>query len=349
METSLHNTLTPAMSNHSFDVIPFEANDGFKCNLWRLKHNHSKHRGPVVLVHGAGVSANIFNPPNEINLLDMLSDAGYDVFLENWRASTELSANKWDLDLAAKNDHPAAVQKVCEVSGSENCKAIIHCQGSTSFMISAVLGLLPQVKTIVTNAVSLHPVVPLWSRFKLNVLLEGIKHITDYLNPQWGDKSPDLRSRIFKALVLATHFEEDTKVGKFVSFTYGAGFPALWELNNLSFETKEWIRNQFGPVPVTFFQHIRKGVNNGSLVSVDGKVDYAAVLPSTVARIIFFAGRLNKCFKSESQEKSFAYFNDLRPGYHKLYLFDTYSHLDIFFGKNAHKDIFPIMIDELNA
>ena len=39
-------------------------------------------------------------------------------------------------------------------------KAVIHCQGSTSFTMSAVAGLVPEVKTIVTNAVSLHPVVP---------------------------------------------------------------------------------------------------------------------------------------------------------------------------------------------
>jgi hypothetical protein len=337
------------MSNHTFDIIPFKAYDGFNCNLWRLKHNGSKQRGPLMLVHGAGVRANIFNPPNEVNLLDMLAEAGYDVYLENWRASTEFQANKWDLDVVAKNDHPAAIEKVCEVSGSDKCKAIIHCQGSTSFMISAVEGLVPQVTTIVTNAVSLHPVVPSWSRVKLDVILEMAGLITDYINPRWGDDAPDFRSKLFKALVLSTHFEKDTTVGKFVSFTYGAGFPALWELENLSNKTKEWIRDEFGPVPIHFFRHIRKGVHNGSLVSVDGSKHYADAKPATDARFVFFAGKLNKCFKSNSQVNSFEYFNNLKPDYHKLHVFETYSHLDIFLGKNAHKDIFPVMIDELNS
>jgi len=337
------------MSNHTFDIIPFKAYDGFNCNLWRLKHNGSKQRGPLMLVHGAGVRANIFNPPNEVNLLDMLAEAGYDVYLENWRASTEFQANKWDLDVVAKNDHPAAIEKVCEVSGSDKCKAIIHCQGSTSFMISAVEGLVPQVTTIVTNAVSLHPVVPSWSRVKLDIILEMAGLITDYINPRWGDDAPDFRSKLFKALVLSTHFEKDTTVGKFVSFTYGAGFPALWELENLSNKTKEWIRDEFGPVPIHFFRHIRKGVHNGSLVSVDGSKHYADAKPATDARFVFFAGKLNKCFKSNSQVNSFEYFNNLKPDYHKLHVFETYSHLDIFLGKNAHKDIFPVMIDELNS
>jgi hypothetical protein len=335
------------MANHTFDTIPFTTADGFECNLWRLQHNKSKHRGPVLLVHGAGVRANIFNPPNEINLLDMLADAGYDVFLENWRASTEFGPNKWNLDVVAQNDHPAAVQKVCEISGSKTCKAIIHCQGSTSFMISALEGLVPQVTTIVSNAVSLHPVVPNWSKVKLDVILEMASLITDYVNPKWGDDAPDFKSKFFKALVLATHFENDTTVGKFVSFTYGAGFPALWELENLTDATKDWIRGEFGPVPISFFRHIRKGVHHGSLVSLDGLKHYADN-PKTDARFVFFAGRLNRCFKSDSQQNSFDYFNERRPGFHKLYLYDTYSHLDIFLGKNAHNDIFPTMIAELN-
>lgn len=337
------------MSGHEFDIIPFKAFDGFECNLWRLKHDRPKHRGPVLLVHGAGVRANIFNPPNEVNLLDMLADAGYDVFLENWRASTEFAANHWDLDAVANYDHPAAVKKVCALTGAETIKAIIHCQGSTSFMISAVEGLVPQVKTIVTNAVSLHPVVPGWSVFKLNVVLKLITPITDYLNPRWGDDAPDWRSKLFRALVLATHHEDDTRVGKFVSFTYGSGFPALWELENLSDETKEWIRNEFGPVPISFFRHIRKGVNHGSLVSVDGRRNYADQPPATDARFVFFAGKLNKCFCSDSQVSTFHYFDQLKPGFHKLYVFEKYSHLDIFLGKNAHQDIFPTMIEELNT
>ena len=55
-------------------------------------------------------------------------------------------------------------------TGEEHLKAVVHCQGSTSFMMSAVAGLLPQVTTIVSNAVSLHPVVPSFSEFKLRYI-----------------------------------------------------------------------------------------------------------------------------------------------------------------------------------
>lgn len=302
-----------------------------------------------MLVHGAGVRANIFNPPNERNLLGALAEAGYDVWLENWRGSIECQTNEWDLDAAAENDHPAAVSEVCRITRSENIKAIIHCQGSTSFMISAVKGLVPQVSTILTNAVSLHPVVPNFSEFKLNFIVPLVRPLTPYINPRWGDDAPDLKSKFFRALVKLTHWEQDTTVGKFVSFTYGSGFPALWELYNLTDTTKEWIRNEFGNVPLTFFNHIKKCVKAGVLVSRDGAFNYTSFKPKTDARFIFFAGRKNKCFKSTSQENSFNYFNSFRSDFHRLYLYDNYSHLDIFLGKNSFDEIFPAMIKELNT
>ncbi|NEU09160.1 esterase [Flavihumibacter sp. R14] len=336
------------MPDHSFDVFPFKALDGFNCNLWRLKGDHRKDKGVVMLVHGAGVRSNIFNPPNRKNLLNILAGAGYDVWLENWRGSTECRKNEWNLDQVAINDHPAAVQEICRITGVEEMNAIIHCQGSTSFMISAVQGLVPQVKTVISNAVSLHPVVPEFSAFKLNYIVPIVKPITKYLNPQWADDAPDLKAKAFRTLVRLTHHEEDTDVGKFVSFTYGTGFPALWELANLNTDTKEWIRNEFGNVPLSFFDHIKKCVKKGALVSANGKIDYTSFIPRTDARFVFLTGKLNKCFCSRSQENTFRYFDKLRPGYHHLYKFNNYSHLDIFLGKNAINDIFPTILEELN-
>jgi hypothetical protein len=331
-----------------FEIVPFAALDGFPLNCWRYRHS-SRTKGPVLLVHGAGVRANLFYPPNQTNLVKMLAEAGYDVWLENWRASIEFPKNEWDLDQAGRYDHPAAVQKVCEVTGAETIQAIIHCQGSTSFMISVVLGLVPQVKTIITNAVSLHPHVPGFSRLKLKWMVPLVKLITPYINPHWGKVAPHFTAKLFRAFVKLTHWENDTTVGKFVSFTYGTGWPALWELANLSEPTKHWIQEEFGHVPLHFFGHIRKGVERGALAplaSTSGT--YADQPPQTDARLVFFAGRLNKCFVWQSQQASFEYFDQRQPGKHKLYVLDKYSHLDVFLGKDAHRDVFPTMIRELD-
>ncbi len=337
------------MTNHSFEVYPFRAYDGFGCNLWRLKNDAVPTRGPVLLVHGAGVSSNIFNPPQSPNLLDLLARAGYDVWLENWRGSTAFAPNAWDLDIVAENDHPVAVREVCRLTGATTLKAIIHCQGSTSFMISACRGYLPQVDTILSNAVSLHPVVPAFSVFKLDYLLPMLRPFTGYLNPHWAVEAPTWTARAIRALVMLSHREADTPVGKMVSFTYGAGHPALWELDNLAEETRTWITGEFGPVPLSFFTHIRRCVRAGVLVSRDGSRDYGQQAGNCPARLVFFTGRRNKCFLPDSQERSYDFFEKLRPGFHRLYAYADYSHLDIFFGRNSAEDIFPTMVKELNS
>src|SRR5687768_12405640 len=132
-----------AIKNFDFEVVPFTAGDGFLCNLIHIISGKNPSLGPILLVHGAGVSASIFLAPVKQNVVESLLEAGYDVWLENWRASIDFAPNEWTLDQAALYDHPEAVKTVLAKTGAENLKAIIHCQGSTSFMMSVVLGLVP--------------------------------------------------------------------------------------------------------------------------------------------------------------------------------------------------------------
>lgn len=333
-------------------VLPFTAGDGFECNVINVKSEKPPTKGPVLLVHGAGVRANLFRAPVETTFVDYLIDNGYDVWMENWRASIDLPPNHWTLDQAAAYDHPGAVKIVARETGADDIKAVIHCQGSCSFTMSAMAGLLPQVKTIVTNAVSLHPVVPSFSKTKLNIAVPMIGLITDYLNPRWGLEAPTLAAKMISLLVRLTHHECDNEVCKQVSFTYGTGFPALWRHENLNDETHEWLKQEFAEVPVTFFRQMAKCVRKGNMISVEGKkelpADYTAQKPETDARFAFFAGKKNLCFLPESQVKSHEYFDGLRKNYHTLHIFPEYGHLDVFMGKNAVRDTFPLMLAELD-
>lgn len=333
-------------------VVPFKAGDGMGCNVIQVQGEKTPTKGPVLLVHGAGVRANLFMPPTQTTFVSYLIDHGYDVWMENWRASIDLPANPWTLDQAALYDHPEAVLTVVKETGCEAIKAVIHCQGSTSFMMSAIAGLVPQVSTIVTNAVSLHPVIPLWSTIKLNVLLPLTEKFTPYLNPQWGLSAPTPIAKVIAAAVELTHHECDNAVCKQVSFTYGSGFPALWRHENLNEETHEWIKGEFAEVSMPFFRQIAACAKKGHLISVEGKkglpADFTAQRPKTEARFAFFAGQMNRCFLPKSQVNSFEYFNNIRKNYHTLHLLPHYGHLDPFFGKNAARDVFPLMLAELD-
>jgi pimeloyl-ACP methyl ester carboxylesterase len=334
-------------------TVEFSASDGRALNLLHVEGPRPPTRPPVILVHGAGVRANIFLAPVQRTIVDVLVERGHDVWLENWRASIDVEPSDWDLDQAAVHDHPAAVRTVVEHTGADSVNAVIHCQGSTSFAMAAVAGLLPEVRTIVSNAVSLHPVVPGFSRFKASAMLPLVARITDHLDPSWGLNAPDAVAKSIAAFVRLTHHECDNLVCRLVSFTYGAGFPALWRHENLNDETHQWLSNEFAFVPMSFFKHITKGVSEGSLVSTGRYSElprnFTAQPPKTDARFVLFAGDRNRCFLAESQERTFEFLDRHQPGLHDLHVIPDYGHLDVFMGQNAAEDIFPVMADALEA
>ncbi len=335
-------------------VVPFTTDDGFDLNLINVRGERPPTREPVILVHGAGVRANIFRAPVERTIVDALIDKGYDVWLENWRASIDFAPNHWTLDQAARFDHPAAVDTVVAETGHDHLKAIIHCQGSTSFAMSACAGLIPQVDTIVTNAVSLHTVVPAWSKVKSNYALPVVRRLLPYLDPGWGDHPPTVVTKALTLAVKAAHHECDNTVCKQVSFTYGSGNPALWRHENLNDATHgPWLGQEFGHVPVTFFQQMARCIRAGHLVSYEHLAglpeDYVAQPPQTDARFVFFTGEKNLCFLPESQRRSYEWMSRYRPGYHALHVLASYSHLDMFLGRSAARDVFPLMLDELEG
>ena len=331
---------------------PFYASDGFEGRLERVRAHDPSPLGPVVLVHGAGVRSSIFEPPVDMTLVRYLAEAGYDVWLEDWRASIDLPPSQWTLDQAAVYDHPAAVRKIMDVTGASTIKAVIHCQGSTSFMLSAAAGLLPQVSVIVSNAVSLHPIIPSVSKFKIVCCTPLLAWLTPDLNPQWAIQSKTYVQKALVGLVRLTHHECDNDVCKFTSFTYGTGFPVLWRHENLNEATHEWICHEFASVPISFFKQMSQSVRAGTLMGVN----HLSVLPKliaaqpakTQARMVFLTGDKNVCFLPESQMRTYQFFNEQRRNFHSFHLLAGYGHLDVFIGQRAALDVFPIILDELN-
>ena len=57
----------------------------------------------------------------------------------------------------------------------------------------------------------------------------------------------------------------------------------------------------------------------------------------------------NQCFLPESQRRTYrAASTAHRPGYHALHVIPGYGHLDIFMGKDAARDVFPLILAELD-
>jgi pimeloyl-ACP methyl ester carboxylesterase len=343
----------PAMATGlALEDVPFTTRDGLALRLRRVTVSRRKSRAPVVvLVHGAGVRSNIFLPPNADTLPALLSRLGFDVWLLDWRGSIETIPNLWTLDDAAVHDYPAAVAVIRRITGASTLKAVIHCQGSTSFMMSIVAGLLPEVETVVSNAVALHTLVPPLARLKSIAATNTVGAMIDYVNPQWGLYVTGFWPRLIDGWVRATHHECRNAVCKYSSFTYGAGFPTLWLHENLSDETHEWLKGEFAHVPMSFFRQMKRCIAKGNLVST-GKFDalprdFCAQAPKTDARFVFLGGERNACFTAAGMARTCDWFDRHAPGKHSFYQLAGYGHLDVFIGRSAHQDVFPLIADEL--
>jgi predicted alpha/beta hydrolase len=328
------------------EVVPFRAGDGMPLKLTRFRGTAEPTRGPVLLIAGTGVRGAIFSSaPQPRTMVDALVGAGYDVWVEDWRASIDFPPLRYTLDEAAVFDHPAAVRAVRERTGAETIKALVHCQGSTSFTMSSLAGLVDDVRTVVSNAVSLHPVVTKRSRLKLSTLTPIASRIYDGADPQWAVRPPTPTRKALAKWVQLTRHDCDEPACMMSQYIYGAGTDVLWRHANLDSATHHWVAREFGYVPFSFFRQILASVKAGHLVPADGLPalprSFVDATPPQEQLWTFVGGERNVCFRPEGQRRSQGWFRERSPQDHGFVEFPGYSHLDVFFGRHATEDTFP--------
>ena len=92
-------------------------------------------KGPLLFAHGLGVSSGIFTTDTiATNLLEYMAAAGYDCWLLDYRASTDLAYARepQTADDVAIKDYPAAVKYVLEATGRPSLQVLAHCFGAMS-------------------------------------------------------------------------------------------------------------------------------------------------------------------------------------------------------------------------
>jgi len=335
-------------------IIGFRARDGGHGTLHQLRGEEEPWRGPVMLAHGCSVRANMFyGAPTQQTLAGALVQAGYDVWAENWRGSIDLPASMWTLDEVAAYDHPAAVETILAESGHDTLKAVVHCQGSTSFTMAAVAGLLPQVTDVVSNAVSLHVSLTTRSKLRLKAMVPGASLLVRGVDPQWTARPPAAVNRALAFLATAGPKGCGNDICRSANFFYGVGHDVLWHHSNLDHETHEWGSREWGFCPLSFFKQMGVCASAGHLVPTGEVAGIPADLldprPQTDARFTFIAGADNTCFLAESQRRTHAYFDALDPGRHGLHVLPGYTHLDVFLGREAHRNVYPVILDALEG
>ncbi|KAF9273719.1 hypothetical protein BGZ68_001272, partial [Mortierella alpina] len=149
-----------------FDVL---SSDGFKTRLTRYRGK----KGPVLLLHGASVSSEIF-ATNLIphNLCDYLLANDYDVWLSDWRMSILVEdSHRQSPIYGGARDHAAAIKIVLKETGVKNIQVIAHCVGSVTLWAGMLNGEVEGVGSLVSSQVATHPLITIANKIKQNLQL----------------------------------------------------------------------------------------------------------------------------------------------------------------------------------
>lgn len=187
-------------------------------------------RMPVLLLHGASAKHETFTfPPSEAdlprNLVDWLFDAGFDVWLLDWRGSARvvdvaresgaLSSGRWsfDLDHAARSDLPEAIEWIRSATGRQPGDAlgiVGHCMGAAVVAQAIAQGSVDPEKTplrVALLSIGLFYDVPADSRLRsqdhvLERLLAGEAPPLE-IDPRRGETWPTELRDLYSNLVPA--------------------------------------------------------------------------------------------------------------------------------------------------
>jgi len=317
----------------------------------RLTRYQGGRKGPVLLVHGLGVSSLIFAIDTiETNLLEFLYAAGFDVWLLDFRASIALpsSSRQFTADDVARRDYPAAIDTVRRLTGKDSVQVLAHCYGGTTFSMALCAG-LQGVRSAVISQISTHIVPPTVNRIRTGL------HLPEFLDKlgvrtldAYTDTHEDWLNLLYdKALDLYPVGERcQSPVCHRITFMYAP----LYQHEQLNEATHEALHEMFGIANIRAFEGLGLMTRKGHIVTEDGADAYVPNMDRMAIPIAFIHGQKNECYLPESTEITYKLLrarND--PSLYTRYVIPDYGHIDCIFGKNAATDVYPLILRHFEA
>ena len=136
----------------------------------------------------------------------------------------------------------------------------------------------------------------------------------------------------------------DNPVCRRVVFIYGESY----KHSQLNKETHDAVGEFFGVSSLTALKHLGVIVREGHVVDKDGKNVYLPHLDRLAIPIAFIHGADNKIFFPKGSEITY---NILREAngedLYVRHVIPEYAHMDAFVGQDTSRDVYPIILGEL--
>ncbi|MFD0312772.1 alpha/beta fold hydrolase [Streptomyces flavalbus] len=362
MERSIPRYTLAGVPDADVTSHPFTTEDGLGLNLTRFRRHDCD--DVVVLLHGLTASSDLFIMPEHRNLATCLLDHGFgDVWTLDTRMSNRFPYNTephaHTLDDVALYDYPAALAELRRHVGDRRVHVVAHCLGSMTLLMSVFGGVVRDVTSVVANAVGLTMRVPAWSRLKARYAPHLAEHLlgVSAIDPRASRQSRFTRGWLLSRLVSLAHQECDNPACHMVSFMWGTGWPALYSHDKLDPVTHDRIADLLGPCGLDYFRHIRAIVRAGHAVKYDPTEPRHARLPDDYladaaeradTAVLFMTGDRNHVFGDSAVHCHRELTRRAQdPTRYELFVAPGYGYLDALIGKDAHREVFPTVLDFL--
>ncbi|CAG8453825.1 11879_t:CDS:10 [Diversispora eburnea] len=336
-------------AEESYDVI---AEDGVKTKLYRYKGGN---KGPVLLVHGASVTHDMFATTLiKHNFLDYLIENNYDVFLVDYRLapSNAESFNQHTIEDCVL-DVKQAVNDIRRITECEKIAVIAHCFGSPLTFMGLLSGQIEGVGSLFASQSAMNPVFAFWNRVKNDL------HLVQFFRKVLRQETFDVRTSphttlLQSALNQLLRFYPYPKGGvcrNALCHRNSMAFGTLYQHKNLNQNLHDNLDEFMGAINLTTMEQLANSARKGVLLNPNGEDVY--VTDDNIKKYLNFPitlmhGNDNTVFNEEGMRKTYEklIFNNGGSKY-ALHNLTGYGHLDVWWGNRAHIDIFPRVLRHL--
>ncbi|KAK4239136.1 cholesterol oxidase [Achaetomium macrosporum] len=346
----------------SFEIV---ASDGVcsRMHMWEPTHvpgNDPKNIRNLFMIPGASVDHQIFALPTiPYNAVNYFTRAGYRVFVTVHRISQLMTAGSLWTTYDARLDLRACLEHIRTAYGPDKIYTVAHCMGSVAFASGLLDGTIPSswILGITCSQVFMNPV---WGPTNMAKVMAGpvpLDRLYSLFAGSWFSCSTShndtLVQQALNQLLRLYPQARREMCNNAACHRTSLVFGRCWNHANLNEATHRQIDRFFGGVNMRLLNLLMKMGFDGHAMTNAPAYDRLTT-PENIDRlrgipIMLWVGGDNAVLSPEATERTYETLCDMfEDGEYKRRVVPGYGHLDGWMGRNAWKDVYPFVREEVD-